>query len=243
MAARDAVDQFKAHVERLRRDSLDVVANASRVVFEGVQKLAEQELKALNDYYKSAVGAARRASGPGELATQQLDLLQDTVQKVIAAARDSLSIVADTRAELARLVGRDASALDGKVLARATAPAQKALEDVRKVAAEAQRTAARTATQARKALEKELDAAGKTGRTAVRQTAVRAHEVGKRVKNRIGSVLDIAPPPVVAKKAVTTKPSPESRAARAANKARKPVAAKMPPAGSTMPPRRKKAGG
>ena len=65
MAARDTIDQLKAHIERLRRDSLDVVANASRIVFEGVQKLAEQELRALNDYYKSAVNSAKGASGPG----------------------------------------------------------------------------------------------------------------------------------------------------------------------------------
>lgn len=223
MAARDTVDQLKAHIERLRRDSLDVVTNASRIVFEGVQKLAEQELRALNDYYKSAVSSAKAAGGPGDLASQQLDLIQDTVHKVIAAARESLSIIADTRKELTRLLGTGAEALEGKALIKVTAPAQKAIEDVKKTAAKAQATAAKTAAEVRKTLEKELAAAEKKGKAAVRQTETKAREVGKVVKNRIGSVLDIAPPPAVAKKAVTAKPSPDSRAARAASMAKKPA--------------------
>jgi hypothetical protein len=234
MAARDTIDQLKAHIERLRRDSLDVVANASRIVFEGVQKLAEQELRALNDYYKSAVNSAKAASGPGDLASQQLDLLQDTVQKVIAAARESLSIIADTRAELTRLVSTGA---DTQVLTKVTAPAQKAIEDVKKAAAKAQATAARTAAEVKKTLEKELAVAEKKGKAAVRQTEVKAREVGKVVKNRLGSVLDITPPPAVAKKAVTAKPSPDSRAARAASLAKKP-AKPATATKSATPPRR-----
>jgi hypothetical protein len=221
MAARDTIEQLKAHIERLRRDSLDVVTNASRIVFEGVQKLAEQELKALNDYYKSAVSSAKAASGPSDLASQQLDLLQDTVQKVISAARESLSIISDTRAELMRLVGSGAPALDGKALSKVTAPAQKAIEDVKKAAAKAQATAAKTAADVKKTLEKELASAEKKGKAAVKQTETKARDAAKVVKHKIGSVLDIAAPAVVTKKAVTAKPSPDSRAARAASK--KPV--------------------
>jgi hypothetical protein len=228
MAARDTIDQLKAHIERLRRDSLDVVANASRIVFEGVQKLAEQELRALNDYYKSAVSSAKAASGPGDLATAQLDLLQDTVLKVIGAARESLSIIADTRAELSRLVNTGGAGVDGKALAKVAAPAQKAIEEVKKAAAKAQATAAKTAAEVKKTLEKELAAAEKKGKAAVKQSEAKAREVGKVVKNRIGSVLDIAPPPAVAKKAVTAKPSPDSRAARAASLAKKPAAKGAP---------------
>ena len=228
MAARDTIDQLKAHIERLRRDSLDVVANASRIVFEGVQRLAEQELRALNDYYKSAVSSAKAASGPGDLASAQLDLLQDTVQKVISAARESLSIIADTRAELSRLVGSGAAGIDGKALTKVAAPAQKAIEDVKKAAAKAQASAAKTAAEVKKTLEKELAAAEKKGKAAMKQTETKAREVGKVVKNRIGSVLDIAPPPVVNKKAVTAKPSPDSRAARAASLAKKPGKSSTP---------------
>ena len=41
------------------------------------------------------------------------------------------------------------------------------------------------------------------------------------MKTKLGSVLDMAPPPAVVKKAVSARPSPESRAARAASKAKK----------------------
>lgn len=235
MPARDTIEQLKTHIERLRRDSMDVVANASHIVFEGVQKLAEQELRALNDYYKSALNAAKASKGPGDLASQQLDLLQETVQKVIAAARESLSIIADTRAELSRLVG---SGADAKALTKVTAPAQKAIEDVKRAAAKAQATAAKTAAEVRKTLEKELAAAEKKGKAAVKQTEARARDAGKIVKNRIGSVLDIAPPPAVAKKAVTARPSPDSRAARAASLARKPASKAVPSTKGAAPSRR-----
>lgn len=235
MAARDTIEQLKAHIERLRRDSLDVVANASRIVFEGVQKLAEQELKALNDYYKSAVSSAKAASSPGDLASQQLDLLQDTVQRVISAARESLSIISDTRAELTRLIGSGQTALDGKALSKVTAPAQKAIEDVKKAAAKAQASAVKTAADVKKTLEKELAAAEKKGKSVARQTEAKARDAAKVVKNKLGSVLDVATP-VVSKKAVTAKPSPNSRAARAA--AKKP-SAKAAPARSTPPPRKR----
>lgn len=231
MAAKDTIDQLKAHIERLRRDSLEVVANASRIVFEGVQKLAEQELQALNDYYKNAVGAVKssRDSGGGakDLAAQQLDLLQDTVQKVISHARESLGIISSTRAELTRLLGVGESALDQKALTKITAPAQKAMEEVKKAAAKAQASAAKTAKEMKRTFEKELAYAEKKGKAVVKQTEAKAREVTqevtKVVKKNLGSVLDIAAPPVVVKKAVSARPSPESRAARAVSKAKKTV--------------------
>lgn len=224
MAARDTLDQLKSQLERLRHDSLDVVAKASRIVFEGVQKLAEQELKALNDYYKSATAGLRIKGGPS--ASQQLDLLQDTVQKVISHARESLSILSDTRAELARLVGPGDPATASKALSKLATPAKKAMEDVKKAASMAQKSAAKAAQDVKKSLGKTPAPAEKKGRAAV--------------KNRVGSVLDVTPPPAPAKKAVTARPSPESRAARAVSKAKKarPTPQGGPLAGSTMPPRR-----
>lgn len=228
MAAKDKIDQLKAQIEHMRKESLDVVSNASRIVLEGVQKLAEQELRALNDYFKSATGALkspRSGNSYQDMAAQQLDLLQETVQTVIGHARESLSIIADTRAELTRLIGNGAS-LDGKALSRVTEPAQKAMEDVRKAAAKAQQSAARTAADIKKTLDKELASAEKKGKAAVKQGETRAREVGKAVRRKIESVLDIAPPPTPAKKAVQARPSPESRAARAASKAKKPATTK-----------------
>lgn len=241
MAAKDTLDQLRSHIERLRRDSFDVVANASRIVFEGVQKLAEQELKALNEYYKSATAGLKSTGGPS--ASQQLDLLQDTVQKVIGHARASLSIISDTRAELTRLIGSNDSVLSAKALTKVTAPAHKAMEDVKKAAAKAQKNAAKTAREMKKSLEKELASAQKKAKAAVKQGEAKAREVSaivkdRVVKTRIGSVLDIKPPPAPVKKAVTARPSPESRANRATSKAKKSAPRSTPLAGSTMPPRR-----
>lgn len=218
-----SLDQLKSHLERLRRDSLDVVANAARIVFEGVQKLADQELKALNDYYKSAAAGlkapkAAGAAGYQDMALQQLDLLQDTVQKVLGHARESLGILTATRSELARLVSAPPPAA-AKALDTVVAPAQKAVADLRKVAEQAQKTAVKTAQDLRKTVEKELAAAEKKGRAAVRQTETRAREASATVKHKIGSVLDVTAPPV-SKKAVSARPSPESRASRATSKAK-----------------------
>ena len=84
--------QLKGELEKLRKDSLSVVLNANKIVYSGVQKLADRELKALNDYYRSALDAIRSADhakeGLRSLANQQLDLLQNTVNQVIGHARE-----------------------------------------------------------------------------------------------------------------------------------------------------------
>lgn len=245
MAAKDRLEQLKSRIDQLRRDSLDVVANANRIVYQGIQKLADQELKALNDYYKSALASlkdAKKGDSIKDVAANQLDLMQDTVTRVIAHARESLSIIADTRAELARLVAAGGP-LSSKALTKAAEPAQKAIEDVQKVVAKAQKSAARTAKDVKKTIEKEIAYAEKKGKQAIKKGEAKAKEVGEAVKQQIDSVLDVAVPPAL-KKAVTAKPSPESRAARAVSKAKakKSAAAPTPakPATrSTMPPKPK----
>lgn len=254
MAARDRIEQLRARIDKLRRDSLDVVTNANRIVYQGIQKLADQELKALNDYYKSALASlkgAGKSSSLKDVASTQLDLMQEAVTRVISHARESLSIIADTRAELARLVSAGGP-LSSKALSRAAEPAQKAIADVKKAAAKAQKTAAKTAKDVRKTLEKEIAVAEKKGKAAIKKGEARAKEVGKTVKQQIEAVLEVAAPPAL-KKAVTAKPSPQSRAARAASKAKKTAAGGTPAAAagetaageapsmtrSTMPPKKK----
>ena len=43
MAAKQRLEQIRLQIEKLGRDSLDVVANANRIVLQGIQRLAEQE--------------------------------------------------------------------------------------------------------------------------------------------------------------------------------------------------------
>jgi hypothetical protein len=240
MAAKQRLEQIRLQIEKLGRDSLDVVANANRIVLQGIQRLAEQELTALNEYYKSAVDSLKSVrrgdSSIKSLASSQLDLMQETVNRVISNARESLKIIADTRAELARLVDRDDGVLSQKALAKMTAPAQKAIEDVRKAAEKAQKSAAETAVSVKKSLEKEIAAAEKRGRAALTEGKARAGAMSASVRNTVGSVLDISPPVAVVKKAVSARPSPESRAIRATSKAKK-----HPPrasSDSTLPPKK-----
>lgn len=78
MAAKNRIEQIRGKLEKLGRDSVDVAGNANRVVLQGIQKLAEQELKALNDYYKSTVSSlkgVRKGDSIKDVATKQIDRL------------------------------------------------------------------------------------------------------------------------------------------------------------------------
>ena len=224
MATTKSTEQLRAHLERLRADSVEVVTNASRIVVEGVQKLAEQELKALNDYYKSAVKTAKEAKQSKnskayqDLDSEQIDLLQDTVQKVLSNARESLSIIADTRAELSRLTQAKPETIASKNFAKVADPARRAVEEVRKAASKAQKSAADTAKNLRKTLEKELVEARTKAQSAAKEGQKTARKAGRRVRKQLDTVLDVQPPKIV-KKSVKVRPSSTSRAARAAHKA------------------------
>jgi len=165
MAAKERLNQLKQQLERLRKDSFSVVANANKIVFQGVQKLADKELKALNDYYKSALASiksARRGNLKG-VAQHQLDLLQDTVNQVISHARESMSIVADTRAELARLVQKSnaGARITPAQLGKVTAPAKKAVAKARAAAKKAGAQAKKTTRKAASAGQKRVASAKK----------------------------------------------------------------------------------
>jgi hypothetical protein len=200
MAAKLNLDQLKRQIEQLRKDSLNVVANANKIVFTGVQKLADSELKALNDYYRSALDSIRNSNKKDlkGMAQQQLDLLQNTATQVISHARESLGIVAETRAELARLVQKGVRGEQVSVaeLKKAAAPAQKAVKEVQEKARKAVKTAEKTVKSTAK---------------QVKAGASQAVASGKR--NAAAAVKAV-------EKAVPV-PSPNSRASRATSKAKK----------------------
>lgn len=199
MAAKLNLDQLKRQIEQLRKDSLNVVANANKIVFNGVQKLADSELKALNEYYRSALDSIRHANKKDikGLAQQQLDLLQNTANQVISHARESLGIVAETRAELARLVqkGVHGEQVAMAELKKAAAPAQKAVKNVQEKAKKAARTAEKTV----KSTAKQVKAGASK---AVASSKTKAAAAVKTVEKAV---------PV---------PSPNSRASRATSKAK-----------------------
>lgn len=219
MASRKPLNQVKARIERLRRDSVDVAANSSRIVLDGVQKLAEHELKAFNAYYTSASASLKSARGPNgtgypDMAAKQLDLLDKAIRKIASHAVDSLSVLSETRAELARLVEPDRPAPRASALTRVTAPAQKAIADVTKAAVRAQKEATSSVKKMKRSLEKEWAYAEKRGRSAVKRGEVKARAVTKLARRTIDSILDITALPVSSKKAVRGTRATPSRTRR-----------------------------
>ncbi|MDE2148903.1 MAG: TIGR01841 family phasin [Gammaproteobacteria bacterium] len=136
MVAKQRLDQVRSRLERLRRDALEMVTSANKVVFNGVQRLADQELKTLNRAYNTALRSLQTARAGGNLkhmTAKQLDALQEIVNQVIASARQSLAIVAETRTELADLIrkGGNTTAADVRL---AVAPAKRGLRRVNSAA-------------------------------------------------------------------------------------------------------------
>jgi hypothetical protein len=214
MAAKQHLGQLRKQIEKLRKDSLSVVTSANKIVYTGVQKLADRELKALNDYYRSALSSIKSAnkSDLRGLAGQQLDLLQDTVNQVISHARESMSIVADTRAELAKLVqkGVDGEKVAVSTLNKTVAPAKKAVANAKKAAAkagkEAEKTVKKTVKEAEKSVKKTVKQATGKARAATRK----AVSSGKATAAAAVKKVEYAFP----------SPSPGSRASRATSRAK-----------------------
>jgi len=185
----------------LARQSLDTLGNANQIVYGGVQKFADSELKALNDYYKAAVTSLKKAQGDKNLkgaAQRQADLLQDAVNKLIGNARASLSVVSDARAELAKLVkgGASGGPLSAAKLEKALAPAQKALEKIKAEALKAGAKASDTVKTAKKDIKAEVAKAEKSLKADVKavkkevkavkkSVSAEAKKIGKAVKTEV----------------------------------------------------------
>lgn len=261
MATKLGFEQLRAQIDRLRKDSLDVVANANKIVYGGVQKLADKELKALNDYYKSAVASikAARRDNLKDAAQKQIDLLQDTVNQVIGHARESVGIVAEARSELAKLVQNSArgASIAESALEKAVTPARKALEKAKSKAEKAGSQATRAVKDAKKSAEKEIKKIERTIRKDVKTVEAKVGKAAKQVEKTLGLA-----PPSPAKKAgdaakavgkkvaseakaktaavkkvvarATPVPSPDSRASRATSKAKQTVTEAVESASSAV---------
>ncbi|WP_428312603.1 phasin family protein [Hydrocarboniphaga sp.] len=95
MKAKHRLDQLKKQFDRMRKDSLAALGTNNEAVYAGLQKFAEKELKALHEYCEGALGSLReqKKSGIQTIVQTQLDLLQDTVTRLVANARESMDIV------------------------------------------------------------------------------------------------------------------------------------------------------
>lgn len=219
-------EHLKTSIEKIRKDSLEVVGQANKIVTQGVHRLAEHELKALNDTYKnvlSSLKATKAGDSVKDLAGKQLDLMQDTVNRLISSARDSLAIVADTRQELTGLVqkGLKTGAVAETELNKITAKAKKAVADVQAAAASAQKSAVQITSQVTAQAKSSADKVTAAVKTDAKKVAATVKSDVKIVKHKLGSVLDIKPKIAPVKKPViAVKPSANSRAARASSKAK-----------------------
>jgi len=216
-------DQIKTSFDKLRKDSLDVVSSANKIVSQGVQRLAEHELKALNETYKTVLASlkdAKKGDSIKDVAGKQLDVMQDSVNKLIASTRESIGILADTRQELASLVsgGLKTGAVAEAELAKVADKAKKAVEGVKAAAADAQKKAGVVGAQAKASADK----VAATVKADAKKVIGTVKKDAGAIKQRVGSVLDIKPKAAPVKKPVlAVKPSANSRANRATSKAKK----------------------
>ena len=119
MPSKDRYGRIKKKIEKLRDNSLAVASKANQILADGVQRLADRELRNLNEAYRSALTALKRgSSAKGDLvnrAHQQLDVMQRAADQLIASARHALEVAGKARADLTALVGQ---ALQGKKVTR-----------------------------------------------------------------------------------------------------------------------------
>ncbi len=205
------------------RQSLDTLGNANQIVYGGVQKLADAELKALNDYYKAAVASLKKAQGDKNLksaAQKQADLLQEAVSRLIENARASLAVVAEARAELAKLVkgGKGGAPLSIARLEKAIAPAQKALAKIKADAQKAGKKAGATIKDAKKDIKAQVTKAEKSlkadAKTIKKEVKAEAGKIGKVIKAETKAVKKVAK--VVEKEVVKAAKSVEKTVENAA---------------------------
>jgi cell division septum initiation protein DivIVA len=214
------LNDLKTSFDKLRKDSFEVVDQANKIVSQGVHKLAEHELKALNDTYQSVLATLKNSKAGDsvkDVAAKQLDAMQHAVTSLIASARDSMGIIADTRQELSSLLqrGLKTGTVAEKELGKVTAQAQKAVAEIKVAAANAQKKASSVTAQAKASAEKIV--------STVKADADKVVSVVKKdvkvARQRVGSVLDVKPKAAPAKKrVVVSSPSADSRAARASSK-------------------------
>lgn len=154
MKAKHRLDQLKKQFDRMRKDSLAAFGTTNEAVYAGLQKFADKELKALNDYCEEALTSLReqKKSGIQTIVQTQLDLLQGTVTRLVANARESMDIVTGAAQSAPASAAAPAAAAPAKraapkkAAAKKAAPAKKAAA-VKKAPAAEKKTSKRAAAK------------------------------------------------------------------------------------------------
>lgn len=107
MTIQDRIDQIAGQIKQLRKNYTSAAASANKVVSGGIERLADQELKAVRRHYEQAVKGLKDASTKGnvrDIAQAQVKVLQGTLENIIQSARDSIAIITSTSRDLAKVL-------------------------------------------------------------------------------------------------------------------------------------------
>ena len=124
------ITQIKHDIDGLRKGYTKALAGANKAIYDGMEQLAEHELNAIRTHYSEAMhslSTIRGGGSPGDLAIAQLQFLQETIDRVLSNARQSLAILDSTRRDVSEQF-RDGWAGDEKTVQDIGEAAQQAAE-------------------------------------------------------------------------------------------------------------------
>lgn len=181
------IAELRKDVDQLRKSYTKAMSSANKAVYKGIERLADHELAAIKKHYEEALKNLRKLRKGGDardIATEQLRLLQDTIDRIMKNARESMKILDDTRKQIA-------------------ADIRKSLDDSKKPAAKKAKTTRKTAKKtagAKKTTRK------KTAKKApAKRTTTRKSSAAKTAKKPTAKKTPAKKPAAARKKTATRK--------------------------------------
>lgn len=171
------ITQLREDVDRLRKSYTGAMTSANKAVSDGIEKLAEHELAAIKKHYEVAlknIKSLRKGGDPRDLATAQLRLLQETMDRIISNARESLKILEKTRDNISKDVRKELSGSSAKAKTKSPTKKPAAKKPAAKKKAPAQRsTTTKKTTSSSKAGVKKTSAKAPAKKTAAKKTTAK----------------------------------------------------------------------
>lgn len=195
MAGHERLSNVKSRWNHLRRDTAATAGEIQRALQLGAHRLATQERRLLDLHLRTladALHAAHTSGRPSEIASRQLVLLRELVQRVIANARESLAIVAATRMELVTLMKKSAKKGGAKAAKKTAAKSKLAgvKAKAKKAVASVKAKAKKVETKAKKAVSKaktKVKAAAKKPAAKAKKVQAQAKKVQAKAKKAVAS--------------------------------------------------------
>lgn len=179
--------QLRKEVDKLRKSYTKAMTSTNKAVFDGIERLAEHELNAIKKHYEEAlknIKSLRKGGDPRDIATSQLRLMQDTIDRILANARESLQILDKTRQQINEEIRKSLNdtgqaatgakkAATGKSTAKSTGTRRSTAKTATKSTARKSGTAARSTAKRSTTASKAGSTARKSTSTAKRSTTAR----------------------------------------------------------------------